>query len=73
MQEKENKMEKVMHVCTFGNEKENKTKNVWEGKKRGFWIKTKVFRKILICYLWRQVTGCFSPGVAEQAGGSTLR
>ena len=59
-----------MHVCITKRKKLSKWKLLG---KRGFSKEKVDFEKILICYLRRQVMCCFSPGVAEQAGGSTLR
>ena len=58
-------------MCVHG---ENKNKGKWKmWVEEGFWIKTMILRKVLICYIRCQVMCCFSSGVAEQAGGSTLR
>ena len=51
--------------------KRKENEKCWE--ENGFLCKTTVLKKTLSFYLQRQVMCCFSPGVAEQAGGSTLR
>ena len=78
IESKEKEMRKMKNLstilaCMCANEKWEKEIKMEDGGKEGFLNKTKVFRKILICYLRRQVMCCFNSGVAEQAGGSTLR
>ena len=55
-----------LHACIEKMKGNNKMENV--GTKWDFLQKTMIFRKMLIFYLRRQVTGCFGPGVEEQAG-----